>query len=198
MRIARRSIEIIFAIILLAVFFIPSLFICLIIFLQTKQTPVFVQKRGLTLNNNWFNIYKFRTMKNSNSDIFPFGNILRKTGLDEIPQLINIIKGEMKFVGPRPLNQKDLLEIKNHYSEFYLQREKINLKPGITGWWQINKSNKNGIKHLIEADKYYLNNRSLLLDLKILYKTFCLTITGGNKGNVLIPIYRYDLSIFNP
>lgn len=211
MRITRRSIEVIFAIILLVVFLIPSVFICLIIFLQTKQIPIFVQKRGLTLNNYWFNIFKFRTFKNCydnkknknqisvKRDIHPFGRLLRKTGLDEIPQLINIIKGEMNFIGPRPLNLKDLLEIKNNFPKIYLEREKLNLKPGLTGWWQINKPNKIGIKHLIEADKYYFNNKSILLDIKILYRTFILAVSGGNRDGILIePIYKLNLSYLNP
>ena len=153
----KRLFEILSASFLLIIFFVPSIIVCIVIYVRTNQFPIFVQLRGLTLKNGPFKIYKFRTIKNSvkpvnsyeynydlnfqvnEGELYPFGSFLRKTGLDEIPQLINIIKGEMTFVGPRPLDTKDLLYISRYYKNEYEERKKIKIKPGITGLWQINK-----------------------------------------------------------
>jgi len=93
------------------------------------------------------------------------GKLLRKTCLDEVPQLINVVKGEMSLVGPRPLT----LEEMRYCSSWKSNR--LTVKPGITGSWQISKSNRNSFSQWIECDNYYVANRSLWVDLKILFKT---------------------------
>ena len=192
------------ALILLLLFLLPIIIISLIITIRTKQFPIFVQLRGLTLKNRVFKIYKFRTIKDSvkpvssyeynydlnfrvnEGEIYPFGSFLRETGLDEILQLINIVKGEMTFVGPRPLDTKDLLYISRYHKNEYKEREKIKIKPGITGLWQINKYKNGTLKHLVDSDKYYVENKSLYLDLRIIIKTIFLSVRCGNKESKLI------------
>ncbi|MEB8121487.1 sugar transferase [Staphylococcus xylosus] len=122
-----------------------------------------------------FNIYKFRTMLNTtdvNGNLLPneerrhpIGNFIRKTSLDELPQLINVVKGDISLVGPRPL----LMDYLPLYNEF--QRKRMNVKPGITGWAQINGRNAISWEKKFELDVWYVENQSLKLDLFILYKT---------------------------
>jgi len=176
------------------------LIISLIIFIQIGENPIFIQERGLTLSKYRFKIYKFRTMTGTvlpesfnntlrriseKESVFSFGKFLRKTGLDELPQLINIIKGEMNFVGPRPLDLIDLRNIKNHSYEQYLEREKLELLPGVTGFWQVYKNAERSIKNLIDLDKYYFENKSLKLNLKIIYNSVVLMLKAKHKDSVL-------------
>lgn len=123
-----------------------------------------------------FNLYKFRTMtdeKDENGEFLPdsvrltnTGKILRKLSVDELPQLINVIKGDMSLVGPRPL----LME----YVELYDDRQskRLDVKPGITGWAQVNGRNAINWEEKFELDVWYVENQSFFLDLKILYLTF--------------------------
>lgn len=140
--------------------------------------PVFFRQRRIGINNNQFWIYKFRTMKKETPDIpthlvnqtqeysTNIGPILRKLSIDELPQLINIIKGEMVFVGPRPAlhNQNDLKTLRT-------ERGIHKLKPGLTGWAQINGRDDLSIPEKVELDKYYLKNKSFGLNIKILFMT---------------------------
>ncbi len=133
----------------------------------------FIQKRP-GKGNRIFKIIKFRTMKvqilnESQSDIArstKLGTFLRSTSLDEMPQLINVLKGDLSFVGPRPL----LTEYLPLYSEYQIKRH--NVLPGITGWAQINGRNKISWEEKFYLDVWYVDNWSLLLDIKILIKTF--------------------------
>ncbi|MBT6900697.1 MAG: sugar transferase, partial [Nitrospina sp.] len=134
-------------------------------------------------NNMIFKMPKFRTMKRGTPDvathllkapdqfITPLGKILRKTSLDEIPQLWNIIKGDMAFVGPRPalFNQDDLISLREEQGVH-------KLTPGITGWAQIKGRDELPIPEKVEMDVYYLKHRSLLLDLKILVLTLIVVL----------------------
>ena len=95
----------------------------------------------------------------------PFGRILRASGLDELPQIFNILCGEMSLVGPRPCTPNEFA----HYGPW--QRERVNGLPGLTGYWQINGKNKTTFNEMIVMDLFYLKNLSLLLDLKIMFKT---------------------------
>jgi len=95
----------------------------------------------------------------------PFGRFLRASGLDELPQIFNVLRGEMSLVGPRPCTPNEFA----HYEPW--QRKRVNGLPGLTGYWQINGKNKTTFKEMIVMDLFYLENLSLLLDLKIMFKT---------------------------
>ncbi len=140
--------------------------------------PILFKQKRIGKNNNHFWIYKFRTMKketpniathllhNEGSFYTTIGPFLRKFSLDELPQLINILKGDMKFIGPRPAlyNQDDLV----------LLRTKIgihNLMPGVTGWAQVNGRDELSIPDKVKMDEFYLKNESLWLNVKILLMT---------------------------
>lgn len=141
--------------------------------------PLFFKQKRVGINNSIFLIYKFRSMKKNTPDVathllknpeqylLKMGKIIRKLSLDELPNLINIIKGEMVFVGPRPAlyNQYDLIELRTKYGV-----EK--LKPGITGWAQINGRDEIAIQDKVLLDKEYLNKKSLFFDIQIVVKTF--------------------------
>ena len=163
---------------LILIIFSPFLtFIALVIIIEDGSPFLFKQKR-IGINNSQFWVYKFRTMKKDTPDIpthmlnkddnlfTSIGPILRKLSIDELPQLINIMKGEMIFIGPRPAlyNQHDLIEERNKVG--------VNeLIPGITGWAQINGRDELSIKEKVSMDKYYLENQSKILDIKILIRT---------------------------
>lgn len=134
--------------------------------------PIFRQKRP-GLNGKIFTLYKFKTLYDAKKNLSEkkrqskLGNFFRKTGLDELPQLINIFKNDMSFVGPRPL----LVEYLNKYSNFEKKRHLV--KPGITGLAQVNPD-ASGVKiwkKSIKLDVYYAVNVSFILDIKIIYKT---------------------------
>jgi O-antigen biosynthesis protein WbqP len=141
--------------------------------------PVFFTQKRVGINYSFFNIYKFRSMKKNTPNVathllenpeqylLKIGVILRKLSLDELPNLINIIKGEMVFVGPRPAlyNQDDLMVLR-------IETGVDKLKPGITGWAQINGRDDISIERKVQLEHEYLHTRSILLDIKIIIKTF--------------------------
>ena len=136
--------------------------------------PFYFQKRP-GKNEKIFTIIKLRTMndkKDENGELLPdgmritkVGHVIRKTSLDEIPQLLNVIKGDMSIIGPRPL----LVSYLNFYNDFQKKRHQI--KPGVTGWAQVNGRNAISWNQKFDYDVYYVENQSFLLDLKILGKT---------------------------
>ena len=172
-----RTVNLILAIILLILFAVPIVIISILVRF-TSPGPAMHWSDRIGRNNMIFKMPKFRTMKRGTPDvathllkapdqfITPLGKILRKTSLDEIPQLWNIIKGDMAFVGPRPalFNQDDLISLREEQGVH-------KLTPGITGWAQIKGRDELPIPEKVEMDVYYLKHRSLLLDLKILVLT---------------------------
>lgn len=179
----------------------------IIIFLETHEFPILVQKRALALNSNVINVYKLKTMKscksNSIKDVFikkdlfkfltPTGKLLRKMGLDELPQLINVIKGEMSLIGPRPLTIEDLIYLYTYYPELIKRREKIKCLPGITGYWQIYGKREEGVKNLIDLDEYYEKNLSLKLDLTLLIRTLPVIFLAKHKDAINFSINKNNL-----
>lgn len=163
----KRLLDIFLGIILLIIFFPLMTIIFFIIWIKIGF-PIFSQKRP-GLNNKIFTIYKFKTLhdpissqKEDNRESL-FGNFLRKTGLDELPQLFNVLNNTMSFIGPRPL----LLEYLDKYSSYEIKRHLV--KPGISGLAQV-KATNNGIKlwkKSIKYDLFYVNHLSFILDLKI-------------------------------
>ena len=150
------------------------LLLVLIVFTQFRFPILFKQSRP-GLNGKVFNIYKFRTMTlkcDKDRILLPdelrltkFGKFLRSTSLDELPSLWNVLKGEMSLVGPRPL----LVEYLPLYSSKQARRHEI--KPGITGWAQVNGRNAISWDEKFDLDTWYVDNQSILLDIKILYMT---------------------------
>ncbi|WP_144505524.1 sugar transferase [Bacillus mycoides] len=138
-------------------------------------SPVLFKQQRPGLHGKPFNLYKFRTMsdkRDNQGELFPdqdrlttFGEILRKYSLDELPQLINVVRGDLSLVGPRPL----LMEYLPLYSSKQAKRHSV--KPGITGWAQINGRNSITWEEKFELDVWYVENRSFLLDLNIIVLT---------------------------
>ncbi len=166
------------ALILLILFSPIFIIVAIAIILEDGLPVLFTQKR-VGINYTFFKIYKFRSMKkntpnvathlleNPDQYLLKFGKYIRKTSLDELPNLINIIKGEMVFVGPRPAlyNQDDLMT-------FRVATGVSKLKPGITGWAQINGRDEISIAQKVQLEQEYLYKKSFLFDIEIIIKTF--------------------------
>ena len=164
--------------ILLFIILIPIFIIIALLIIIDDGFPILFRQKRVGVSNDHFNIYKFRTMKKDTPDIpthllsdpeslyTKFGPLLRKLSLDELPQLINIIRGDMVFIGPRPAlhNQYDLIQLR---TESGIHK----LMPGITGWAQVNGRDELPIPAKVKFDEYYLKNRSLKLDMLIILKT---------------------------
>lgn len=167
-----------FALFILVILSPLFLIVSLVIFIE-DGFPVFFKQKRVGVNYTFFYIYKFRSMKkntpnvathlleNPDQFLLKFGKFIRKTSLDELPNLINIIKGELVFVGPRPAlyNQEDLMALR-----VYTGVDK--LKPGITGWAQINGRDDISIEKKVQLEQEYLQKKSFLFDIQIIIKTF--------------------------
>jgi len=156
----------------------------------TSKGPVLFKQRRIGKDKKEFNIYKFRSMYTDtpkdvpthlldkpDAFITPVGRFIRKTSIDELPQIFNIIKGEMSFVGPRPAlyNQYDLIELRDNAG--------VNkVRPGLTGWAQANGRDELPIPVKVEYDKYYVEHESIWFDIKIIFLTGYKVIFG--KGVV--------------
>jgi undecaprenyl phosphate N,N'-diacetylbacillosamine 1-phosphate transferase len=171
----KRFFDIVIALITIVIFS-PLLFLVFLLLLMSNQgNPFFFQKRP-GLNGTIFKVIKFKTMnekRDAHGILLPddkrltkLGIFLRKTSFDEGPQVINILKGDMSIIGPRPL----LPEYLPLYNE--QQKKRHNVKPGITGWAQINGRNAISWNKKFEYDVWYVENMSFLLDVKIFFKTF--------------------------
>ncbi|MGJ8655399.1 MAG: sugar transferase [Akkermansiaceae bacterium] len=161
------------------VLLVPVLFIvtCIILLLE-RESPLFIQAR-LGRNKRSFQIYKFRTMLDG--EITSIGRILRKTGIDELPQLVNVLLGDMSFVGPRPLLESDIVRL-GWTGEYYARRWDV--RPGITGLAQLgSKCHK---KFTWLHDRYYVENASLCLDIKLLCLSFGVPFLGKATVKKLI------------
>ena len=178
------------AIILLSPVFVAVAVIVLI----SDGSPVIYKQKRVGKNAELFTIYKFRTMKNgtrlaatndlteSDDSMIAFGSLLRKTSLDELPQLLNILKGDMCFVGPRPLIPEE--------EEIHRLRQEKDIycvRPGLTGYAQVNGRDKCSIEEKVRLDREYIDKKSLAFDTKIFLKTFINVFTmsdvveGGKK-----------------
>lgn len=170
----KRFFDLVFAIIGLLIFAIPIFLLALIIRRKLGSPVLFSQVRP-GLDGKPFRMYKFRSMTDSrdaNGDLLadseritPFGHFLRSSSLDELPELWNVLIGEMSLVGPRPL----LMEYLPLYSQEQYRRHKV--RPGITGWAQINGRNAISWHEKFKFDVWYVNNNSILLDIKIIFIT---------------------------
>jgi exopolysaccharide production protein ExoY len=177
---------------------LPLMIVLMLVTRLASPGAIFYRQERVGLGGRHFSVWKFRTMKVSaetqthehyfqqlmridcpmtkldtygDPRLAPFGRILRASGLDELPQIFNVLCGEMSLVGPRPCTPNEFA----HYEPW--QRERVNGLPGLTGYWQVNGKNKTTFNEMIVMDLFYLKNLSLLLDLKIMLKT-CAVIVG--------------------
>lgn len=192
----KRLFDILLSLFLIILCLLVYVGLSLLILTKMGKPILFRQKRP-GLNGKIFAIYKFRTMTNEkdefgkllpdNKRLKGIGKFIRSTSLDELPQLFNVLKGEMSFVGPRPL----LIEYLPLYNA--KQKRRHDVKPGITGWAQVNGRNAISWEQKFEYDIWYVENQSFWLDMKILWMTFIKVIqrrdinssaiTEGFKGN---------------
>lgn len=170
----KRVLDLLTALILI-ITFAPVIIICVVsLYIAHKSNPFFVQSRP-GRSGKVFKVIKFKTMndrKDKNGNLLPdaerltpFGALIRKTSLDELPQLINVVKGDMSLVGPRPL----LVQYLPLYNKRQSRRHEV--RPGITGWAQVNGRNAISWQQKFEYDVWYVDNLSFWLDLKILFLT---------------------------
>jgi exopolysaccharide biosynthesis polyprenyl glycosylphosphotransferase len=162
----------------------PIMLIVALLVRKSSPGPILFQQERVGQNGRKFVMFKFRTMyvdtpqyaltpeNGADPRITPIGRTLRRTSLDELPQILNVINGDMSIVGPRP----EMAFIVDQYDEF--QRERLKVKPGITGLWQISADRAKQIHDNIEYDLYYVENASPLLDLAIIIRTIFGVIKG--------------------
>ncbi len=178
MPLGKRAIDVSMAFLGLAILALPMLLISLAV-KCTSKGPVLYWSNRIGRNNVHFKMPKFRTMRvetpavathlldDPDKYLTPAGNFLRKSSLDELPQLLNILVGEMSLIGPRPalFNQRDLIELRT-------KKGVHRLTPGLTGWAQINGRDELPIPQKVDLDEFYLLNQSMKLETKILLLTF--------------------------
>ncbi|MBT8401337.1 MAG: sugar transferase [Rhodothermia bacterium] len=171
---------------LLLVVTAPVLLLIAILIYASDRGPVLFRQVRTGLQGEIFLIYKFRTMRGADRGRSPdsemeivhlhrttrVGLTLRRFGLDELPQLLNIVRGDMCFVGPRPTLPEQVARYEDHH------RLRLSVRPGLTGWAQVNGRNKIGWQERIEMDIWYVQNRSPRLDLKILVSTIPTLLKG--------------------
>lgn len=202
--IIKRLFDWVVSLVLLLILFIPMLLIALVVKYDSRGPAFFIQTRA-GYKGKPFKIYKFRTMIDGAAKVgtkvftsaddprvTKVGRFLRNTSLDEIPQLINIIKGDMSLVGPRPT----LIYQVDNYSAY--QRRRLDMLPGMTGWAQVNGRKSLTWPEKIELDIWYIENWSLGLDLKIMFMTLLRTISAKDIDNAgtadAISVQKEDVS----
>lgn len=165
----------------------PVFLLCVLAVRISSKGPALHMSDRIGANNTHFNMIKFRTMRvdtpqvathlmrNPNAYLSPVGKFLRRSSLDELPQLVNVLRGEMSIVGPRPalFNQDDLIALRTKFGCHMLV-------PGISGWAQVNGRDVIPITQKVELDTWYLNNRSFFLDIKIIFMTLWKVIHRKN------------------
>lgn len=190
----KRFIDIVVSILGLILLFVPFIFVALLIKIDDPKGPIFFCQKRIGLLGKPFVLYKFRTMsvgaENQLSELIEeneiqgpmfkmkhdprvtrVGSILRKLSIDEFPQLLNVLKGDMSIVGPRPALPQEV----EQYSSYH--RLRLLAKPGCTGLWQVSGRNNLHFEEMIELDLNYINTGNFLLDMKIMIKTVLVIIT---------------------
>lgn len=186
--VTKKSMDLILSFIGL-ILLIPVFLILAILVKLDSKGPVFYAHTRKGKNRSDIKIYKFRTMYSNSDEIFEsfsdeqkeeyyknfkldndprvtkIGDFLRRTSLDEIPQLINVLKGDLSLVGPRPIVEKEICKYGQYADKLF------SVIPGITGYWQSHGRSDTSYEERIEMDMYYIDNRSILLDIKIMFKT---------------------------
>lgn len=192
----KRAIDLLGACVGLLFFAVPMGIIAGIVRL-TLGSPVIYRTERPGLHGRLFAMYKFRTMRDTTDAmgnplpdrlrVTPFGRFLRRSSLDELPELVNVIRGDMSLVGPRPL-RADYLD---RYSREQARRHDV--MPGITGWAQVNGRNALNWDHRLALDVWYVDNATTSLDLRILLRTLFQLVRGGDvgaDGDLDVPRFR--------
>ena len=201
-KILKRFLDLIFSFFLIIILIPLFLIIGIVIKLNSKGTIFYSQKR-IAKKNKTFACYKFRTMRpqskyllkkillqnpsfrnefentrkiTNDPRITKIGKFLRFTSLDELPQIFNVLKGDMSFIGPRPIVKSEIKKYGNNFAQAF------SVKPGISGLWQVSGRNKLSYDKRIELDIFYSKNVDFLLDFKIFIKTLIVLIFPFNKG----------------
>lgn len=188
------TVSLLMILLLLPVFILVSIIIAV-----DAGRPVIYKQYRVGKDNKLFYIYKFRTMKNNtrlaatkdlteaDSVITKSGRILRKTSLDELPQLFNVLKGDMSFVGPRPLipEEKEIRQIRKEYGIYAV-------RPGITGWAQVNGRDMLSDEEKALFDKEYIDKQSISFDIKIMIKTVMVVLKRENISEGGEPDNKYN------
>lgn len=184
----KRILDFIFSFVAVIVLF-PLILVLYILVYISSGSPVIFKQQRVGYENKLFTIYKFRTMKRGmrqtktenltkeevERDITALGKILRKLSLDELPQLFNILKGDMSFVGPRPLipEEDEIRKLREEYNVY-------SVRPGITGWAQVNGRDFVTDEEKAKLDRDYVENKSILFDIKIMLKTVLVVLKGSD------------------
>ncbi|MEB2274175.1 sugar transferase [Bacillus sp. ILBB4] len=186
---AKRTLDIVLTIVGLILLSIVFLIISIAIKIEDPKGPVLFSQKRIGKDGKEFNMYKFRSMvtdaeaklqellkhnetsgamfkMKNDPRVTKVGRFIRKTSIDELPQLFNVLKGDMSLVGPRPPLPREVAE----YNEYHKQR--LLVTPGCTGMWQVGGRSNIGFEEMVELDLYYIANQSNLLDCKIILKTF--------------------------
>ncbi|WP_410429642.1 sugar transferase [Metabacillus litoralis] len=194
--ISKRTLDISGALVGLIILSIILLVVALLIKLEDPKGPIFFSQRRVGKDGKEFKMYKFRSMvtdaeakleellkynevegamfkMKDDPRVTKIGRFIRKTSIDELPQLFNVLKGDMSLVGPRPPLPREVEE----YTSYHMQR--LLVKPGCTGVWQSSARNSVGFEEMVEMDLYYIRNRSFIFDLKIIFKT--IIVLFGSK-----------------
>ncbi|NGZ78187.1 sugar transferase [Saccharibacillus alkalitolerans] len=187
----KRSMDVVASLIGLILLSPVFLVLAVLIKLEDPKGPVFFKQKRFGRNSNMFSIYKFRSMatnaeqrlkedkalyekyvannykleQDEDPRITSIGRFLRKTSLDELPQLLNVLKGEMSLVGPRPIVAQELKEYKDRKDDL------LSVKPGVTGYWQVSGRSDVGYPERVDLELYYVYHRTILLDIRILFAT---------------------------
>ena len=191
-RYVKRGLDILFSFLLLVVLSPLFLLIMLLVCLDSKGSPFFRQER-IGLNEKVFTLYKFRSMavdsEHTGSGVYSddhdprvtwMGRILRRLSLDELPQCINILKGDMSFIGPRPPLTYHPWPLSQYTPN---QRKMFTVRPGITGWAQVNGRRSIDWNERIRLNNWYIDHLSFALDCKILWKTVEAVLSNDNNAN---------------
>lgn len=186
---AKRTVELLISIFLLILIIPICLIACIFIVIESSGNPIYIKER-VGLNGRKFMMYKLRSMyldaeKNghqwaSKNDkrITKVGRFIRRTRIDEFPQIINIIKGEMSIIGPRPERPEFVNEFLKYIPDF---NKRLAVRPGITGWAQVNGGYELTPKDKLVYDLFYINHESIKLDFLILLKTIKVMVTGNGS-----------------
>lgn len=182
----KRGFDIVFSLVLLVVSSPIILLSLLIVFLQDFKSPLFSQER-VGIGNKEYKMYKVRSMvhnaerngaqwaKENDSRVTAFGRFIRKTRIDELPQLWNVLRGEMSLIGPRPEREVFYQEFEKTIPNF---RDRLLVKPGLGGWAQVNGGYNITPKEKLELDLYYIENLGFRIEVEIFFKTIKVVLTG--------------------